>query len=364
MNIYLLHQPLKRCLSARFYSMELSAVVKKLEELAPVSLAESWDNVGLLVEPYTKKELRAILLTNDLTEEVVEEAEQRGAGLILSYHPPIFRPLKRITTSSWKGKIVARCLEQGIAIYSPHTACDALKGGVNDWLIKAFDCNHVTPVQQSTKAPLYTHQVTMHLSSDDEALTLGNKLKKEMDPSVSLIIIGGSQVVVQCKERILPDIFTQAHASNCDVATQLSISKLESYPAIGYGMGRKGKLATPITMQEAVSKVKAHLGLPHVRVALAKSSNMFSQVKSVCVCAGSGASVLRGAKADLWLTGEMSHHEVLDATQAGHTVILTDHSNSERGYLANTFCPLLSALLDNNVEVFVSAKDRDPLEVM
>lgn len=54
------------------------------------------------IKVWLSREVRAILLTNDLTEEVVEEAVQRGAGLIFSYHPPIFRPLKRITNASWK----------------------------------------------------------------------------------------------------------------------------------------------------------------------------------------------------------------------------------------------------------------------
>lgn len=86
-------------------------------------------------------------------------------------------------------------------------------------------------------------------------------------------------------------------------------------------------------------------------------------IKSVAVCAGSGSSVLRGANADLWLTGEMSHHEVLDATHQGSTVVLTDHSNSERGFL-KILQPRLQNLFDQEVQVLVSKKDRDPLEIV
>lgn len=88
-----------------------------------------------------------------------------------------------------------------------------------------------------------------------------------------------------------------------------------------------------------------------------------SQIKTVAVCAGSGASVLRGAAADLWLTGEMSHHEVLDATHNGTTVILVDHSNSERGYLKE-LQPTLHQLFGGKVNVLISQKDRDPLQVL
>ncbi len=58
--------------------------------------------------------------------------------MILSYHPPIFVPMKRLTQSSWKERIVVRCAENRVAIYSPHTSYDAVQGGVNDWLLKPF----------------------------------------------------------------------------------------------------------------------------------------------------------------------------------------------------------------------------------
>jgi putative NIF3 family GTP cyclohydrolase 1 type 2 len=119
-------------------SMELSAVVQKLNGLAPPSMAGSWDNVGLLVEPSAPLQVSRILLTNDLTEPVMAEAVEFGADMVYSYHPPIFTGMKRITQSTWKERIVVKCLENRIAVYSPHTAMDALSGGVNDWLLKPF----------------------------------------------------------------------------------------------------------------------------------------------------------------------------------------------------------------------------------
>lgn len=82
--------------------VSLSFVTQKLQEFASTSLAESWDNVGLLLEPANQKPITRILLTNDLTEDVMEEALLVSANLIISYHPPIFAPLKKITNSTWK----------------------------------------------------------------------------------------------------------------------------------------------------------------------------------------------------------------------------------------------------------------------
>lgn len=80
----------------------LNDVITKLDKFAPKSLAESWDNVGLLVGPMSEKNVKRILLTNDLTEDVMEEAVNLCADLIISYHPPIFAPLKSITGRTWK----------------------------------------------------------------------------------------------------------------------------------------------------------------------------------------------------------------------------------------------------------------------
>ena len=92
----------RRNFCTKVLGMELKEVTKHLESFAPASLAGSWDNVGLLLEPSEEKIIKKIMLTNDLTEPVMEESVQAEVDMIISYHPPIFRPLKRITSKSWK----------------------------------------------------------------------------------------------------------------------------------------------------------------------------------------------------------------------------------------------------------------------
>lgn len=83
-------------------TMKLKEFVSRFETRYPVRLAESWDNVGLLVEPSGEHQVERILLTNDLTEVVLEEAFQKKVDLIFSYHPPIFAPTKKLTQDNWK----------------------------------------------------------------------------------------------------------------------------------------------------------------------------------------------------------------------------------------------------------------------
>lgn len=111
------------------------SVLEILEKLAPLSLAESWDNVGLLVEPGKQCPIKTIMLTNDLTATVMDEAEAMKCDLIISYHPPLFQPVKRLVQKDWKQQLAIRAIENGIAIFSPHTSWDSSKGGLNDWLI-------------------------------------------------------------------------------------------------------------------------------------------------------------------------------------------------------------------------------------
>lgn len=87
------------------------------------------------------------------------------------------------------------------------------------------------------------------------------------------------------------------------------------------------------------------------------------KIKSVGVCAGSGASVLRKARTDLMISGEMSHHEVLNYVSNGSAVILCEHSNTERGFLKR-MKTILSKELDETVDILVSSTDSDPLQIV
>ncbi|KZT72914.1 NGG1p interacting factor 3 [Daedalea quercina L-15889] len=113
----------------------LKPICAALERIAPLRLAEKWDNVGLLLEaPLTRPQANRILLTIDLTPAVVTEALNTPTAFIVSYHPTIFHPLKAMTLSNPLQASLLRCAAAGISVYSPHTALDSFIGGINDWL--------------------------------------------------------------------------------------------------------------------------------------------------------------------------------------------------------------------------------------
>lgn len=166
----------------QFYSsMDLKTVVKRLNEYASKDLACDWDNVGLLVEPSNADPVKKILITNDLTEPVLEESVKLGVNLIISYHPAIFYPLKRLTQSEWKQKSIVKLIENRIALYSPHTSWDSIDGGMNDWLINLFNPKTVEPVTSIKSSTFPTDMgknVRIILEKSSETNQLLDKTKK------------------------------------------------------------------------------------------------------------------------------------------------------------------------------------------
>jgi dinuclear metal center YbgI/SA1388 family protein len=134
----------------------------------------------------------------------------------------------------------------------------------------------------------------------------------------------------------------------------------------GAGMGRLVTLKNPVPFDELVRRVKSHLGLEQIQVAVAPDHRS-SPISSIALCAGSGDSVLRGVKADVHFTGEMSHHAALNLIENGTSAIVCGHSNTERGFLKVLQKQLSNQLerdYDGPSEVIVSSTDKDPLQIV
>jgi len=112
-------------------------VRRSLEQLAPPSLAESWDNVGWQVgnDDFT---VTGVLVTVDVDASVVEEAIKLGANLIVAHHPLFFRPLKQIDPATFQGQLIKTLLRHDLYVYTAHTNLDAVPEGVNGALANAL----------------------------------------------------------------------------------------------------------------------------------------------------------------------------------------------------------------------------------
>ena len=382
----------------RGMSRTLSSVVALLERLAPLELAEDWDNVGLLVEPSraATHEIRRLLLCIDLSESVLSEALEVGTHFVLAYHPPIFRGLKRLRASSHEERVLVRALEAGIAIYSPHTALDATPNGVNDWLARGVGpgrcktlARHVRK-HPSAQFKLVVFVPRSHLADLRGALArelgagvIGNysECSYELDGQGSffgndattpalgergkLEFVAEARLEMRCPGNAVKDLarVIAAHHPYEEPAWDL-------YPLVtppnhpDAGAGRLLELEAPLTLGEAVSRLKAHLGVGSLRVAQSEAHADDTKLSRVALCAGSGGSSFENVGGvDLFVTGEMRHHDVLAKVRAGSSVILAEHTHTERGFLPE-LAQRISELAAGELEVLVSRRDVDPVRTV
>lgn len=110
--------------------MKVKEIISLFESIAPLSLQEEYDNSGIQIGNI-EKEISACLLCMDVTEEVIDEAIEKGCGMIISHHPLLFKPVKSITGASYVERCIIKAIQNEIAVYAGHTNFDKVHGGVS-----------------------------------------------------------------------------------------------------------------------------------------------------------------------------------------------------------------------------------------
>ena len=110
--------------------MKVKEVIAALEQFAPLPLQDDFDNAGLQIG-LTEADVTGALLCLDVTEEVIDEAAERGLNLIVAHHPLLFHPLKAVVGRTYVERCTLKAIQRGIAIYAAHTNLDNAVGGVN-----------------------------------------------------------------------------------------------------------------------------------------------------------------------------------------------------------------------------------------
>ena len=371
--------------------MDRAQLIGALEALAPLELAGDWDNVGLLVGDASGGELAGpVLLTIDLTDRVMDEAEAMGCSAIVAYHPLIFRPMSRVVCSDAKQRLVHRAIRAGMLIYSPHSALDAAPGGLNDWLVGGFGSGDVRALEPHTAGEARRKIVTFlpadavdgmrHALASAGAGRVGHyEICSFSAPGEGTFfplegthpVIGSPGRLERVEERRF-EMVCPAEATALAIETirafhpyeeqVIDVYELEPLPDRNAGQGRRIVLDQGLTFAQIGERVKVHLGVDRIKTATPYEDTQ-KQYTHIGVCAGAGhelAPMAVNNGCELFLTGEMRHHEVLQYLERGMAIILAGHTNTERGYL-----PTLADRLRRSVaglDVRVSAEDRSPLD--
>ncbi len=121
-------------------------IVEYLSRLAPLSLAEDWDNVGLLVGDREQPVLR-VMTCLTLTDDVAREAIAGDVQMIVTHHPVLFRPVQRLTSDTPEGRLLLQIMGARIAVYSPHTGYDGALKGINQQLAEQLELTDIAPLR-------------------------------------------------------------------------------------------------------------------------------------------------------------------------------------------------------------------------
>ncbi len=126
--------------------LRIQDILTSLEQQIPLDLAEPWDNVGLLWGD-DQKEPRGIMTCLTLTEDVADEAISQGANLVVTHHPILFKAIKRLTTETAEGRMLLRLAQAEVCVYSPHTAFDSAREGINQQIAESLGLREIQPLR-------------------------------------------------------------------------------------------------------------------------------------------------------------------------------------------------------------------------
>lgn len=364
--------------------MKITKITAEVEEIAPLKMAQDWDNVGLLVGSGAK-DVKNILVTIDITAEVVAEARRLKTDMILSYHPVIWDGLKTVTADG-PGAVVYELVRAGICVYSIHTAFDAATGGVNDALADIVGIIDPEPIGDFVSGPggeqykLVTFVPKENVKRVAEAIyaagagRIGNysHCGFQTEGVGTFLPLEGAKPAIGERGRFekVDEIKLEAVVPGDKVGAVVSaMHKAHPYetPAFDvfrhydvqsrFGLGRMGALARGEALSAIIQRIKKVTGAKAIGIAGPQKRT----VRTAAVCAGSCGKIINlviAAKCDLYLTGELKHHHALAAKEAGVTCICLSHTVSERFALKNLANKLKKRL--KNVTIKISKTDADP----
>lgn len=364
-------------------------VIQYMEQLAPKYVAYPDDRIGLQLGTL-QKEIRKVLVALDVNEEVVDEAIELGADLIIAHHAIIFRPLKQLQTDSPMGKLYEKLIKNDIAVYISHTNLDVTDGGMNDWMAEALGMENTLPIddvhtEQLSKLVVFVpkshHQEVLDAILNAGAGWIGNYShcsfniegfgtfvpREGTDPYI------GKQGMMERVNEVRIETIVPQGIRNKVIQAML---KAHPYEEVAYdlysmdlkgrsfGLGRVGKLKEPVTLSGLVDIVKEKFDVPHVRVV----GDPDRIIKKAAVIGGSGGKFMNGAifkGADVLVTGDVDYHTAQDALAAGLAMIDPGH-NAEKIMKTKVAEWIEQKLQENkyDTEVISSAINTEPFRFM
>jgi dinuclear metal center YbgI/SA1388 family protein len=375
---------LRICHTLEGGAVRIADLLQTLDRLAPFSLAEPWDNCGLLMGDESAG-VSKVLTVLDLTEAVLGEAIAGGCDTILTHHPAVFAPLKRFVESDPAGALVRSAVRSGVNVISCHTNLDAAPGGLADIVAEALGLRNLAPLQMASAhwyklvgfVPAESLPAVSVAVFAAGAGTIGNysecayalqgegwfKAGAAARPVVGQA--GRAERVGEVRwETVVPQARLGAVIHAYVTAHPYEEPAFDIYPVEDRvpraGLGRVGELDTPLTVAALALRAAETFDLEPPVI----GGKTESDVRRVAVLPGSGRSMLGDAArvADVLVTGDLTYHDSDQARDLGLALVGLPHGDLEWAAMQRWAVVLRATLEPDGVAVALSQSWRSPWE--
>lgn len=364
--------------------MIVKEVTAILEKLAPLTYAEDFDNVGLLIGNQNS-EVSGILVTLDTLESVLNEAIAKKCNLIVSFHPIIFDGIKKLTGKNYVERVVIKAIQNNIAIYSMHTALDNSISGVNAKICEVLHIENTKILipQKNTIKKLTTYVPTASAETLKTALFnagaghIGNYSNCSFSNQGvgSFLAQDKANPIVGSKGKLHHEDEMQIHLTyqkSVEKEVLKALFKTHPYEEVAYeinalenlnqniGMGMVGYLKEAMPEEEFLQFIKTKMLASGIR----HSSLLGKPVQKIAVLGGSGSFAIAAAKAanaDVFITADVKYHQFY---QAENEILIADigHYETEQ-FTKNLLVDYLTKKIPN-FAVRLSESKTNPIKYL
>ena len=315
--------------------MKISQIIETLEDFAPLALQESFDNSGLQVGDVSRP-VRGVLLCLDVTEEVLDEALELDCNLIISHHPLLFKPIKKLSGKTYIERCVIKACKNDLVIYAAHTNIDNASGGVNFYLAEKLGLQNLrilSPKKDNllklvTFVPEAYAGIVRNALFNAEAGCIGNYDSCSFNSAGSGTFRAGEGTnpfvgelhEIHTESEIRIETILPAHKKTAVLRALLAVHPYEEpaydfYPLANEwnlaGSGIVGELPSPEKEEDFLQRLKTIFKLKCVK----HSPLTGREISEVALCGGSGAFLIPEAiayGADIFITGEAKYNDYFD----------------------------------------------------
>ncbi len=331
--------------------VKVKDIARIIEDFAPLSLQESYDNAGLLIGN-SQMEVTGVLITVDIVEAVIDEAIEKNCNMIVSHHPLIFSGLKKITGQNYIQQCVIKAIKNDIAIYAAHTNLDNVFYGVNGYFADKLGLQNkqILVPKSGVLTKLITYVPKEKAESVKQAVfnagagVIGNydccsfnvEGKGTFRANENATPFVGEKNKLHTETETRVEVVLPKYLTSKVVAEMLKAHPYEE-PAFDIlplnnewsrvGAGMVGELSEKIEAIHFLENLKEKLNLSTIRY----TGDITQKIKRVALCGGSGSDFLKYAmreKADIYISGDFKYHQFFDAE---NQIIIADigHFESE-----------------------------------